>query len=106
MRDFSYAECRPSDEILSPSPKPRVRRSLSKKCDRCSGRGWILRAGSDWAQPCERCGSRSLFRTMQLARLLGVNRRDVYRVDTLRAGSRVGVRVLEAIVRVFPEALR
>jgi len=91
--------------MLEPSPKPRERRSLSKKCDRCGGRGWILRSGADWGQPCERCGGRSLFRTMQLARLLGVNRRDVYRVDTLRAGSRVGLRVLEAIARAFPEAL-
>jgi len=40
---------------------------------------------------------------MQLARLLGVNRRDVYRVDTLTAGSRVGVRVFDAIVKNFPE---
>jgi len=42
---------------------------------------------------------------VELARKLGVNRRDVYRVDTLRAGSRVGLRVLEAIARAFPEAL-
>jgi hypothetical protein len=82
----------------------------AKKCSVCSGRGWIRNhpiAGKDrtWPEPCKRCNGAAYFRTMNLARALGVNRRDIYRVDTLRAGSRVGLRVLDAIVRHFPEVL-
>lgn len=90
--------------ILEPSPKPRDRKSRAKSCAFCSGRGW-MNSLSDWPVPCLRCGGRGKFRAVKLARALGVHRRDVYRVDTLAAGSRVGVRVLEAIARVFPEAL-
>jgi len=80
-----------------------------RTCDACSGRGWVMKyATSDacaatWPDFCPKCGGRSKFRTVQLARFLEVNRRDVYRVDTLIAGTRVGVRVLDAIVRKFPE---
>ncbi len=89
---------------LEPSVAARCIVRRGKSCPRCDGRGWILKSGEDWGQPCERCGGRPLFRTVQLARLLRVNRRDVYKVDTLTAGSKVGLRVLNALARVFPEA--
>ncbi len=74
-----------------------------KGCDVCGLRGWILKPGAEWPEPCARCGGRGRIRTMQLARLLGVHRRDVYRVERLAAGSKVGARVLNAITRAFPE---
>jgi hypothetical protein len=92
--------------MLESSPKPHERKSRAKKCAFCSGRGWISSIVGDWPVPCVKCSGAGAFRSIAFARKLGVNRRDVYRVDTLRAGSRVGLRVLEAIVRVFPEALR
>lgn len=110
MSDFSYAECRPLDEVLALSPKPVERRDRKKQCPQCGGRGWIRNVaieGRDrtWPEPCRRCNGRACFRTMNLSRLLRVHRRDLYRVDTLTAGTKVGVRVLEAIAREFPEAL-
>jgi len=101
-------DCTPKDER-----RQRVRVRPPRKCDACSGRGWVKgwvspstgERRDDWPIACGKCGGRSAFRTMQLARLLGVHRRDVYRVDKLIAGSRVGVRVLDAIAKHFPESL-
>jgi hypothetical protein len=92
--------------MLEPSPKPHDRKSRAKACANCSGRGWLARPHVQaWPEPCPKCFGRGAFRSIAFARALGVNRRDVYRVDTLRAGSRVGIRVLDAIARAFPEAL-
>lgn len=89
------------------------RRTRRKACARCSGRGWVRGWVSptdggrrdDWVVTCTTCNGAGQIRPLALARALGVNRRDVYKVDTLTAGSKVGVRVLNAIARVFPEAL-
>lgn len=94
-------------EIQAPRPPRKVRK---KACAAYSGRGWtrnVAIEGKDrtWPEPCKRCNGAAYLRTMNLARALGVHRRDVYRVDTLTAGTKVGVRVLDAIARVFPEAL-
>jgi DnaJ-class molecular chaperone len=100
---------------LEPSPKPRERRTRSQACARCDGRGWVkgwigktvdgtIARRDDWPVPCRRCNGAGKIKPMKLARALGLNRRDVYKVDTLTAGSRVGLRVLNAIARVFPEA--
>ena len=94
---------------LEPQNHRPSRRSRRKACPRCDGRGWITSLYAhridDWADPCPKCYGAGKIRSMQLARALGVNRRDVYKVDTLTAGSKVGQRVLDAIARVFPEAL-
>lgn len=95
--------------MIDCTPKDEHRRGVrvrERKCDACRGRGWVVRLGADvWPEPCNKCGGRSAFRTVQLARLLGVHRRDIYRVDTLTAGSRVGVRVLDAIIKNFSSVL-
>lgn len=106
--DFFYAECTPLDERKR---KPRLTRR--KTCAECLGRGWVqetlspskVLALGQWPTSCPRCNGAGKIRPLALARALGLNRRDVYKVDTLTAGSKVGQRVFAAIARVFPEAL-
>lgn len=78
-------------------------------CVTCRGLGWLRRKdhvdGRDWPIECVVCAGSGVVRTCSLARALEVDRRDIWRVHTLRAGPVVGARVLDAIARRFPALL-
>lgn len=80
--------------------------SSAVACTKCRGLGWTKRPGTDWADPCPRCGGAGFIRASRLARLLDVSLSDLRRVRTCDgAGKVIGARVLNAIARVFPEEL-
>lgn len=74
-------------------------------CASCRGLGWTPAGPNEWPRICPRCGGAGRYRTVALAKFLGVDRRELWRVDTLRAGRAVSAYVLDAIARRFPEAL-
>lgn len=79
---------------------------MSPDCPKCAGRGWLpARRSTDFPEVCPVCGGRTKIRTLAFARLLRVDRGDIYAVERGRAGTVRGSRVLEAIARVFPGEL-
>ena len=89
---------------LEPSPKLKRLKRHGAACSFCGGRGWG-EAINGWPVTCPKCHGRGVFRMRELVRALGVHRRDLYRVEDMRVGTKVGVRVLDAIARAFPWAL-
>lgn len=90
---------------LELSPNPRRLKRHGALCPKCNGLGFDGPGPGGWPTPCKTCGGRGAFRTRDLVKRLRVHRRDLYRVEEMRAGKRVGLRVLDAIAREFPEAL-
>lgn len=83
--------------------------SMAFDCVACRGLGWLRKKGHvdgrDWPLECALCAGSGIVRTCTLARALDVDRRDIWRVWTMRAGAVVGDRVLSAIATRFPALL-
>lgn len=80
------------------------------RCEACRGTGVTAfgRTRSNAfpaARVCKRCEGHGVFTLASLALRMGLAPNEVYRVRDMRPTRVVGVRVLEAIAKFFPEAL-
>lgn len=80
------------------------------RCEACRGTGasaFGRTRTTDFpeALPCEKCRGLGIFSLCSFALRIGVTPNEIYRVRDMRPTRVVGVRVLEAIEKYFPEAL-
>jgi len=73
-------------------------------CKRCLSRGWVCPSG-DWAVECPDCNGQRPMSRSNVASVLGVSYREIWLVDTGRAGGEVSRRVLDAFAERLPSAL-
>lgn len=83
--------------LVSPS-SPRARRRFV--CETCGGRGWRLRAGAAWADPCGSCSGRGSFSLFKIAKAIGEDPATLRRLVAGKVGAKVGFRLLEKLVRL------
>jgi len=70
-------------------------------CWTCFGRGWVVCLSSDWAGTCPTCDGHGALNTTALARILGVDKniiRRVQRAKPIRAAT--AARIIAAVERI------
>lgn len=87
-------------------------------CPKCEGRGWLrpARVGVDWPEVCPLCQGHRVLKVGRLAALLtpgkdddgsrvNYTRKQIWLAEQSKLGPVRGVRLLDAIARVFPGEL-
>lgn len=87
---------RARDFVLVPGP---LGRRIA--CDTCKGRGWRLaKIPNAWPLLCGVCSGRGSFSLYRIAKVIGEDPSNLYRLVKGELGPRVALRLLEKLVRL------